>query len=319
MAGDIENLKAFIGVLTDTIEVVGEAQPNLETQGETLETLRQEVADEVGGLDGDLEAALTSLDTLADRTENALAGLENAAKAGDDGPLSEASDAFDEWEKTLGGTLDDAAARVARESGELGSRGFDPLASALEDASSDVDGLQGATEAAFETLIGKLRHEGDRFTGALTTATLAAQEAAEEAGELESDFDEKATQAIEAIQTSSGAAASVHGETRNDTGSFYDEVDGRIQSETEDLAAGVEAAFEAAATAVREAAEEPLEEPVTTLISDALDPFAEEIASWAAQEASTEQVLAEWDTLVRDLAASIEVIKTIKALDEAVS
>jgi hypothetical protein len=319
MAGQIENLKAFIGVLTEAIDTVGDVQPNLASQGEALEALRQEVADEVGGLDADLDAAHTSLDTLADRTENALAGLENTAKAGDDGILSEASEAFDEWEKTLGGTLDDAAARVVRESGELGSRGFDPLASALEDAASDVDGLQNATEAAFDTLIAKLGQEGDRFTGALTAATLAAQEAAEEAGELESDFDQKATQAIEAIQTSSGAAASVHGETRNDTGSFYDEVDGRIQSETDDLASAVTSAFEASAAAVREAAEEPLGEPVETLISDALDPFAEEVESWVAQEAATERTLAPWDTLVQDLAASIEVIKTIKAMDEAVS
>jgi uncharacterized phage infection (PIP) family protein YhgE len=319
MAGQIDNLKAFIGVVTEAIEEIGETQPNLASQGETLETLRQEVADEVGGLDDDLDAAHAALDALADRTENALAGLENAAKAGDDGTLSEASDAFDEWEKTLGGTLDDAAARVARESRELGSRGFEPLASALEEAVSDVDGLQNATEAAFETLIAKLGHEGDRFTGALTTATLAAQEAAEEAGELESDFEAKASQAIEAIQTSSGAAASVHGETRNDTSSFYDEVDSRIQSETDELVSDVAAAFEASAAAVRETAVEALDEPVETLIADALDPFVDEVASWAAQQESTAQTLADWDTLVRDLAASIEVIKTIKALDEAVS
>jgi predicted nucleic acid-binding Zn-ribbon protein len=319
MAGQVENLKAFIATLTEASEDVGEVQPGLVTQGEMLETLRQEAADELGGLDSELDDALTALDTLADQTENALAGLENESKGGDDGTLTEAEDAFEQWEKTIGATLDEAASRVARESQELGSRGFDELTSALEAAGSEVDGAQAATEAAFRTLIAALGQEADRFAGALEEATEEAQEAAQQAGQLESAFDQKATQAIEAIQTSSSGALAVHGETGKDTGGFYDEVDGRIRSETQELVADVKAAFGGSAAAVLEAAAEPLDEPVEALLTDALGPFAEEIGSWADQEQETARVLADWDTLVRDLAASIEVIKTIKAMDEAVS
>ncbi len=319
MAGQVENLKTFIATLMDALAQIDEIQPRLVTQGETLDSLRQEAAEELGGLDSELEEAQQALDALAGQAENALAGLENTAKSGDDGMLSEAEDAFEHWEKTLGSTLDEAASRVAKESDEVGSRGFDALQSALEDAVSEVDGSQGATEAAFATLIASLRQEADRFSEALVDATQEAQEAAEQAEELETAFDQKATEAIEAIRTSSGAAAAAHGATRNDAGGFYDEVDGRIQAEAQDLAADVKAAFEGSAEAVREAAETPLDEPVEALLTDALGPFAEEIGSWSTQEQDTEQALADWDTLVKDLAASIEVIKTIKAIDEAVS
>jgi hypothetical protein len=315
---DLENLRAFIRTLVDTIEDVGESQPGLVAQGEALGTLHEDAEEELGGLESELGAALTALDTQADGAEDALGGLDNAAKAGDTGVLQDSTNAFDEWEKTLGTTLDEAAALVGRESGELAGAGFEALTSALTEAVSEVDGMEDATEAAFDTLIAQLEHQGQRFTQALAAATAAAGAAAEQGGELEKAFNAKSTEAIEAIQSSSGAAASAHGETSSGAGTFYDSVDERIRTEVQDLASDVKTAFEQAAAAVREAAEQPLEEPVDMLLSDALDPFVEEIASWAGQEQTTEQALANWDTLVKDLAAAIEVIKRIDAADEAV-
>jgi hypothetical protein len=316
---DLENLRAFLRTLVDTVEDVQEAQPALKAQGEALATLHEEAETELDGLDSELGAELTALDTLADQVEDALEGLENTAKAGDDGVLLEATNALDQWETTLGTTLDDARASIRRESGELTSAGFEPLVSALAEAVSEVDAMQDATEAAFDTLIAQLDQHGERFTQALAAATAAAGAAAEQGGELEKAFDTKATEAIEAIQTSSGAAVAVHGQTSSGASTFYDAVDDRIQAEAQELAADVKTAFEQAAAAVRETAEEPLSQPVDLLLSDALDPFVEEIGSWAGQQQETEQTLAGWDTLVNDLAAAIVIIKKIDAADEAVS
>lgn len=313
---DLENLRAFIRSLTETIDTVGESQPALATQAEALGTLHGDAEEELGGLHSELDPALTALDTLADQADNALAGLDNTAKTGDDGVLTGATDAFDGFEKSLGSTLDQAAARIGTESEELGSAGFAALVSAFSDAASELEEMDGASEAAFDTLAVQLERQEDLFVQALAAATEAAEEAAEQGRELESTFDASATQAIESIGTSSTGARAVHGATNNGAGAFYDQVDNRIQSEAQEAAADVKAAFEKSAAAVREAAEEPLGEPVDELVSDTLDPLVDELGNWVAQEQATAQALATWDPLVKDLAASIEVIKVIKKANE---
>ena len=313
----VDNLEAFIAVLTDTIDKVGAAQPGLEEQAQALEGLHGEAGQELGGFDSDLDRELGELDSLADDAKSELEKLESTAEGGTKGTLSEADSAFDEWKDTLGGTLDDAAETVADASEELGEDGFDEAVEAVQDATREIESSKEATDSAFEALVSKLGTEGDRFTGSLVTAGLEAQGAAEAADVLESQFEGKANWVTDDIQSASSAAVAVHQETGTNAASFYDGIEARAQSEAQELIGEVKEAFQEAASRMLEGATEPLEEPVDSLVSDALDPFAEEVGSWKDQNEAAEQGLSTWDQHLADLAATLKVVAEIDELNKA--
>lgn len=313
----VDNLEAFIAVLTDTIDKVGAAQPHLEEQAQALETLHGEAGQELGGFDSDLDRELGELDSLADDAKSEIDKLESTASEGSQGTLSEADSAFDEWKDKLGSTLDDAAETVSDASEELGDDGFDEAVEAVQDATKEIESSKDATDSAFEALVTKLGTEGDRFTGSLVTAGLEAQGAAEAADVLESQFEGKANWVTDEIKSASGAAVAVHQETGTSAGSFYDGIEGRAQSEAQELIGEIGEAFQEAAGRMLEGATDPLEEPVDSLISDALDPFDEEVGNWKDQGDTAEQGLSTWDQHLVDLSATLSVVAEIDELNKA--
>jgi hypothetical protein len=313
----LDNLEAFIAVLADTIGQVGAAQPHLEEHEQALETLHGEADQELRGFDAELDKGLADAGSLADEAKAELEKIDGTATEGTEGVLSEADSAFDDWTDKLGSTLDDAAETIGDASEDLGNDGFDDAVEALEDAVSAVQSSKGTTEAGFEALVAMLKHEGDRFTGSLVTASLAGEEAAQAASALESEFEGKANGVTEGITSASDAAAAVHAETGGQSGPFYDGIEGRAQSEAQELIDGVKGAFQQASEAMLEGAREPLEEPVDSLVNDALEPFAEEIGSWVDQNDAAEQGLSTWDQHLADLSATLVVVEQIDELNKA--
>lgn len=313
----VENLEAFIGVLTDTIDKVSSVQPALEEQAQALGDLHDDAGQELGGFDSDLDRGLGEVDSLADDAKAELEKLESTASDGTKGALSEAESAFDEWKDKLGGTLDDAAETVSDASEDLSEDGFDEATEAVQEATKAIESSKESTDAGFEALVAKLGTEGDRFTGSLVTAGLEAQGAAEAADVLESQFEGKANWVTDDIKSASGSAVAVHQETGSNAGSFYDGVEGRAQSEAQELIGEMKEAFQDAATRMVETATEPLEEPVESLVQNALDPFADEVGNWKDQNDTAEQGLSTWDQHLLDLTATLKAVAEIDKLNEA--
>lgn len=322
MAGQLDegvsNLEAFLGVLEDTISKVNEANPTLKEHGEALETLDQDAAEELGGFDRELDAALQETGSLADAAGDEVEKLENTARGGTDGVLSEAADGFEEWEDKLGSTLDDAAETVRDGASDLTSDGFEPAGEAVESAGSALESSQDTTENAFDAFTAALEQLGSRFAGSLVTAAMKAEESAQQAGELESDFEGKADSRTSEIQGDSTGALGVHAETKESAGTLYDAASGRVQSEAQELMDGQKDAFSEAAQQMRDTAEAPLGEPVDTVESDALEPHANEVDAWAQLAEAAEQGLSAFDPLVEDLERSERVAEVIEELNREV-
>ena len=121
----VDNLENFIATLSETIDKVEEVRPGLREHAQALDALHDESERELGGFDRELDSALAAVDGLADDTQAALDTLAAAARTGADGVLEEATDAFGEWEGTLGGTLDDAVETVNDAARDLDDDGFD--------------------------------------------------------------------------------------------------------------------------------------------------------------------------------------------------
>ncbi len=313
----VDNLESFITLLTETIDRVQEETPHLDTHAKALDEIQDGAEAELGGLDRELEDGVAAFDALADETKDAIDRLEATATTGADGDLDEAADAFGEWEGKLGSTLDDAAERVNTAAEELKSDGFEEAQEALEESTRALGESRDATESGFEAFRQKLQHEGERFAGSLVKASMAAEEAAGAAKELESEFEGKANATTEEIKGSSTSALSDHSATKSQLESFYDGIESRAQSEAKDVVSEMQEVFRMQGDQIRQETQATIDEGAESVVTDGLTPFDEEISEWRTQTDGAEKELSAWDAFVEELAATLIVVGLIDQVKES--
>lgn len=190
MAGQdesVQNLEAFIALVTQTTSELNDQTAEVETAQAELDRLSDEVDDSLGGLGDTIEDGLDALGDEADRAAAALADVETAGREAAESRLSQLSSDLGAAAERAESRASGARERIEEGFDDLKADGLQAFAEVLHELADDADGARGEAEAGFGELgeaisaaEASLREAQDDATQALDeAASSASQEAAE--------------------------------------------------------------------------------------------------------------------------------------------
>lgn len=296
----IEKLQEFNGALTVANDHLQQGLQTLEAHGERADEARQDVDEDLAGLNDVLEEFAQELEKAQQAAVDALDEVSAAAEEQEQ-KLGQIEQRTEAEQAELERTVAEDEAELDKGFGELSDGAFEPLAETATTLGGETERLRIEAEADFAALDTALEEarteiEAERTptTGALEQAE---DEAEQDAQELETDGAARASEAtsasddLEAQCTESGDALE----------QAYDEWTEEVEEQEKQVGDGLRDLVAEAAAQVEQEHGQALSDAVDQTVQTALGGLQQQLDDTDAAAEAGEQVTTELEPLLADL------------------
>ncbi len=308
----VEKMRQFnLTVLDPAIEKVTQANPKLEEQATALGEMDDEMVGTGNLLGEELETFRSQVEAGAQTAEEAIGLLEKEAQEGATQELPAIGKQLDGAAAAFAEMAETATSEIGQAGAQLFESGFGDAVKDLQAAGASLEDAYAAVDGAFDELQSGAQSLAQDLAAAIRDS---AGKAGGAAGEVEThrqtleNEGEGAANAISARCTEqAGAYESLKGELQG----YYDEVDGKIESEASTFIECVQKLLQAQAEQAQTKAVEALSEPMGIVVDDCLEPHRQELASW-------KEAMGKVDPVAEGMTDLVEDLKKAKAVGELV-
>jgi uncharacterized phage infection (PIP) family protein YhgE len=309
----ITNLQRFIAHLVASTGALDKSAEFFKESSDQFTGLANDVEDEGGGLDDELQELRSVLDSGMRQAEDELGQLlEGAREGGETASTAEqrleqtAADVQAETEKTV----DEMAEAGAR----LVTQGFAALGHTLDQMHQELDAEIQECEQAFDGLNGAAEASQTEAEAAWDTAEAELDEAVSELDQAESALEAAAAENVQGFEAAAGEFEQRCTDLASEVDLTYDALDAALAEEGQGWDQHTAALVTEAMGFVASGAQERLEQPAALVEKEALPALEQEYSALGDILQGAQQTAAELEPLTDDLARCQQVVATIDEL-----
>jgi chromosome segregation ATPase len=272
----VQNLEAFIGVLTQTTSELHDHTAEIETSQSELDRLADGADEGIGGLADALEEGLEEVGDEADRAQAALAGVESKAQEIAQGRLGELAGSVNEAAERGEERASSTRERVDEGFEELKADGLAAFVTVLNELGGDAEEARGEAEQQFSDLGEAI----EQATGTLSQAQENASEALDEAASaIGQEAEQVASAGQQAVATWTAEREGLETEAAAVEGALseaYAEWAQNVQDGGQSAVSAVSAALTEAAEAISGESADLLNDALQAAVDDSLPKLSDE-------------------------------------------
>jgi hypothetical protein len=311
---DLDNLRRYMAIAANALERLQTATPQIESEGDALDQLEQEVDSKLSEFDSESDGFLKDLERDETEALAEVSKLTTLAHEAADTRLPDGQHDVEEAGTRIEQTMDAGGQELASDYQAVDSEGFNHLISTVEAAGQGFDTTRGENEAAFHALgdaLQRLEHEADA----------AYVEAGQELETADTEADQEAstlgTETATLVQDMDGAGNEFQGQVgqvESEAETAYDGVNEQVASESQDLTDRAHQALEAEAQHLATDLTDMVEQSTSMVVNDSAAPHLDELGSLHQAVWKAESAGADLEPLVGDLQRCQSVIELVEKL-----
>jgi hypothetical protein len=316
---DLDNLRRYMAIAANALERLQTATPMIESEGDTLDQLENELDSKLSSFDTDTDGFLQDLERGETEALSEVSKLANLAHDAAGQRLPDAVHDLEEAGGRIEQTLDAGGQELTSDHTSLTSDGFGHFQTILDAAQQAFDITQRENEAAFQAL-------GTALQGFEQEAEQAYTEAGQELdaadGEADQEASELASETSAVVQDMQAAGSEFQGQVNqveSEAETAYDGVNEQVNSEAQELTDGVFKALEAEAKHLATDLKDSLDQAKALVVSDSAAPHMTELGSLREAVWKAESAGLDLDPLVGDLQRCQAVLDLVDKLLNAMN
>ena len=314
----VGNLQRFIAHLVASTGALERSAAFFKESGGRFGDLEDEVGDEGGGLNDELEELGTALDSGVHDAGEALTELTQAVREGEEA-AGEGGQRLDQAardvEEETGTTLDGVADANTR----LTSQGFEALGQTLDREQKELETETQECEQAFDELETAAADSESEAQTAWDAADAELDEAMSDLTEAAAAFEAATDQGVQGFEAAAGDFEQHCADLASEVDVIYDALDAAVAQEGQEWDQAVRSFVSEALALAETAAREQVVQPAGLVEDEALGGLQQEYSALGDVLESARQTAEELDPLTQDLARCQQVVAKVDELLNALA